>query len=73
MGYVVARNSPYAGGFTTEHYGRPAQRAHALQIEVSRALYMDEGSMELIAGFEKLRTDLETLFEVIASVNWARL
>jgi N-formylglutamate amidohydrolase len=73
MGYMVARNSPYAGGFTTEHYGRPAQRVHALQIEVSRALYMDEASMQLTAGFEKLRTDLETLFNVIASVNWTRL
>jgi N-formylglutamate amidohydrolase len=73
MGYAVARNSPYAGGFTTEHYGRPAQRVHALQIEVSRALYMDEASMSVTAGFERLRADLERLFEVIASVNWARL
>jgi N-formylglutamate amidohydrolase len=73
MGYSVARNSPYAGGFTTEHYGRPAQRVHALQIEVSRALYMDEASIEITAGFARLRHDLETLFAVIASENWARL
>ncbi len=73
MGYAVARNTPYAGGFTTEHYGRPAQRVHALQIEVSRALYMDEASMSVTAGFERLRLDLERLFEAMASVNWARL
>ncbi len=73
MGYAVARNSPYAGGFTTEHYGRPAQRVHALQIEVSRALYMDEASMRVTSGFDRLRSDLEKLFEVIASANWARL
>ena len=73
MGYIVARNSPYAGGFTTEHYGRPAQRVHALQIEVSRALYMDEASMRVTTGFETLRADLEELFEVVAATNWARL
>jgi N-formylglutamate amidohydrolase len=73
MGYVVARNSPYAGGFTTEHYGRPAQRVHALQIEVCRALYMDEASMQVTAGFQRLRTDLEKLFAVMAEANWTRL
>jgi N-formylglutamate amidohydrolase len=73
MGYVVARNSPYAGGFTTEHYGRPAQRVHALQIEVSRALYMDEATMQVTAGFERLRNNLEKLFEVMAAANWTRL
>ena len=31
MGYAVALNAPYAGGYTTEHYGRPARRTHALQ------------------------------------------
>lgn len=41
-GYSVARNMPYAGGFTTRHYGRPRQGIHALQIEVNRSLYMDE-------------------------------
>jgi hypothetical protein len=43
-GYRVARNTPYAGGYTTEHYGRPARRVHALQIEINRALYLDERS-----------------------------
>ena len=42
LGYTVCRNKPYAGGFITEHYGRPARGLHALQIEVNRALYMDE-------------------------------
>jgi N-formylglutamate amidohydrolase len=73
MGYVVARNCPYAGGFTTEHYGRPAQRVHALQIEVCRSLYMDESTLQLTSGFDRLRSDLEKLFEVIAAANWARL
>ena len=43
-GYSVVRNKPYAGGFITEHYGEPALGRHALQIEINRALYMDERS-----------------------------
>ena len=41
-GFAVALNAPYAGGFTTDHYGRPRQGRHALQIELNRALYMEE-------------------------------
>jgi len=41
-GYRVERNIPYAGGFTTAHYGRPESGVEALQIEINRALYMDE-------------------------------
>ena len=41
-GFAVALNAPYAGGFTTGHYGRPRHGRHALQIELNRALYMDE-------------------------------
>jgi N-formylglutamate amidohydrolase len=42
QGYRVRRNKPYAGGFITERYGAPAHARHAVQIEVNRALYMDE-------------------------------
>jgi N-formylglutamate amidohydrolase len=41
-GLRVLRNQPYAGGFTTQRYGRPALARHALQVEINRALYMDE-------------------------------
>lgn len=58
MGYTVAHNKPYAGGFITEHYGRPAQRLHALQIEVNRSLYMDEARLERSAGFGALAADI---------------
>ncbi|WP_139790576.1 N-formylglutamate amidohydrolase [Rhizobium rhizosphaerae] len=46
LGFSVARNKPYAGGFITEHYGRPSRGLHALQIEVNRALYIDEATLE---------------------------
>lgn len=42
LGYVVGRNIPYAGGYTTRHYGRPSTGIHTLQIELNRSLYMDE-------------------------------
>ncbi len=58
LGYRVARNRPYAGGFITEHYGEPASGIQALQIEVNRALYMDEERLELHGGFDRLREDL---------------
>jgi N-formylglutamate amidohydrolase len=61
LGYTVCRNKPYAGGFITEHYGRPARGLHALQIEVNRALYMDEYHLEPHAGFERLSMDMTAL------------
>jgi N-formylglutamate amidohydrolase len=58
MGYTVAHNKPYAGGFITEHYGRPGRGLHAMQVEINRGLYMDERSYEKSAGFEALAHDL---------------
>ena len=58
MGYAVAHNKPYAGGFITEHYGRPAQGLHALQIEVNRGLYMNERTLERTGGFGQLADDM---------------
>jgi N-formylglutamate amidohydrolase len=72
LGYVVARNAPYAGGYTTEHYGAPARGVHALQIEVNRALYVDEVSLTPTAGFAPLKADLERLFAALARMDWSR-
>ena len=72
MGYRVARNAPYAGGYTTEHYGRPASRTHALQIEISRALYLDEETLEPTPGLERLTADIGRLAGVLAD-RWPTL
>jgi N-formylglutamate amidohydrolase len=61
LGYAVTLNKPYAGGYITEHYGRPHKAQHVLQIEINRSLYMDETSFEKSAGFEQLRADLKTM------------
>ncbi len=67
QGYVVLRNKPYAGGFITEHYGDPASGLHALQIEVNRALYMDETNYEKSAGFARMKQDLGRMVEAVAN------
>jgi N-formylglutamate amidohydrolase len=72
-GYRVARNAPYAGGYTTEFYGRPGEGVHALQIEINRALYIDEASLEPHAGFERLKTDLEAVFAALSALDWREL
>ncbi len=58
MGYTVAHNRPYAGGFITEHYGRPARGLHSLQMEVNRSLYMNERNYRKTEGFTTLTDDL---------------
>jgi N-formylglutamate amidohydrolase len=73
MGYRVARNTPYAGGYTTEHYGRPARRTHALQIEINRALYLDEAKLTPTAGFDRLKTDMARLTTTLAAADWSGL
>jgi N-formylglutamate amidohydrolase len=58
VGFSVARNAPYAGGYTTSLYGRPYEKTHAIQIEVSRALYLDERRMEPNGSFHDCRARL---------------
>jgi N-formylglutamate amidohydrolase len=67
LGYVVELNKPYAGGYITEHYGRPQAGLHALQVEVNRALYMDEMSFDKSPGFEGLKHDLEQMVRALKS------
>ena len=64
-GYHVVRNRPYAGGFITEHYGKPFQSLHAIQIEINRALYMDERTLRLRDGFDALAQDLTSVMAEI--------
>ena len=72
-GYEVIRNTPYAGGFTTRHYGRPHEGRHALQIELNRALYMDEARLERKAYLETLRQDIGLLMAALAALDPAAL
>lgn len=63
MGFVAVRNKPYAGGFITEHYGRPVRGLHALQIEISRSLYVDEATLARKADFDALAAALDVFMQ----------
>ena len=73
LGYVVTRNLPYAGGYVTRHYGRPERGVHALQIEVNRALYMDEERIERRPRLSRLAAEMEGLIGAIAALDGAEL
>jgi N-formylglutamate amidohydrolase len=66
-GYDVQLNRPYAGGYITEHYGRPYRGVQALQMEINRALYLDELRFKPLPGFERLKTDLTRIASMMFS------
>lgn len=71
-GYVVNRNTPYAGGFTTRHYGRPRMGIHALQVEINRSLYMDERTITRKPYISTLSDHMERLIDILAKVRIPR-
>jgi len=68
LGYSIGRNKPYAGGFITEHYGNPASGLHAIQLELNRAVYMDERRREKGPRFAQVAADFATLADALATV-----
>jgi len=73
LGYSVGRNKPYAGGFITEHYGNPASGLHAIQLELNRAIYMDERRREKGPRFAQVAADFAALAEALAGVPFGDL
>jgi N-formylglutamate deformylase len=65
-GLTVLRNRPYAGGFITHSYGAPSRGHHALQIEINRALYLDETSLEKTVNFAELKRALSRVIGELA-------
>lgn len=72
-GFTVALNKPYAGGFTTRHYGRPREGVHVLQVEINRALYMDEKLVRRGPGLPALKRRLGPLMRALADIDPAIL
>jgi N-formylglutamate amidohydrolase len=72
LGYRVTRNNPYAGGFTTQHYGDPVNGVHAIQIEINRSIYMDEVTLQRRGGFGKLKTHLNHMVGQVATLAAAQ-
>jgi N-formylglutamate deformylase len=65
-GYRVTINDPYKGAEIVRRYGDPAARRHSLQIEINRALYMDEATRERSPNFGRLQSDLTDLIAQVA-------
>lgn len=67
LGYRVRRNDPYAGGYITRHYGRPREGVEAVQIELSRSLYMDEAAFTPLPRFATVQRDMTALIAALAA------
>lgn len=68
-GYSVVRNDPYSGGYSTRRHGDPKQGIHAMQIEISRAIYMDEVDLSRSEGFSTLASDMSDLVDQLMSIS----
>ncbi|HEX4272254.1 MAG TPA: N-formylglutamate amidohydrolase [Rhizomicrobium sp.] len=72
-GFSVTRNTPYAGGHTTVLYGRVAAGCHALQIEINRALYLDEDKIVKKAAFETVKSRLTRALRTVMAIPLTQL
>ncbi|MEM9872166.1 MAG: N-formylglutamate amidohydrolase [Pseudomonadota bacterium] len=72
-GFTVARNAPFAGAYITQAYGRPSRRQHAVQIEIDRALYMNERLIKPNRDFDAFRQRLHTVIAEIATIGQTRI
>jgi N-formylglutamate deformylase len=72
MGLRVRRNDPYAGGYITRHYGRPRDGVQVVQVEVARALYMNERNFTRNAQFEATQRSMAGFLAAVveASALW---
>ncbi|MCF1744508.1 N-formylglutamate amidohydrolase [Paradevosia shaoguanensis] len=72
-GLKVARNRPYAGGYATRTYGRPQYGVHAVQIEISRHLYMNEVTLSRNDSFDAVRQLVERLIFALIGLDLTML
>lgn len=70
-GLNTVRNSPFAGAFVAQHYGRPSRNQHVIQIEIDRALYMDERLIRPTANFAALQHSLSGVIARVAAIGRA--
>ena len=71
-GLRVARNMPFAGAFITQHYGRPSRHQHAIQVEIDRALYMNERTLEPNENYVDFKALLSGVIAEIADIGRAQ-
>lgn len=69
QGFRVSRNAPFSGAYVAQHYGRPGRRQHAVQVEIDRALYMNELTLRPNAAFETIRRRISAAIAEIAAIG----
>lgn len=71
-GFKVARNIPFAGAYTTLHYGRPSAGQHAVQVELDRGLYLNEATLERTDAFDEVQRRLTGVIRRIVAEGQAK-
>ena len=72
-GLKVARNTPFAGAYVTQAYGRPSRRQHAVQVEIDRSLYMDEQKIRPNGDFKAFRVLMQKVAAEIALIGYEQI
>lgn len=72
QGWRVGLNAPYAGGYSTERWGRPDQGFQAVQVELNRALYLDESTLEPSEDYGRFTQALDRVITALAVETWPR-
>ncbi len=68
-GLRVVRNSPFAGAYIAQHYGRPSSRRHVVQLEIDRGLYLDEARVEPGPNFAAFSVRFNRVVAEIARIG----
>ncbi len=68
-GLRVVRNAPFAGAFVAQHYGRPSRNQHVVQVEIDRALYMDERAIRPNADYPAMKRLMASVLAEIAALG----
>ncbi len=71
-GLMVTRNTPFAGAYITQAYGRPSRGRHAVQIEIDRALYMNERLIRPNGNFEAFQRLMRGVIQEITEIGRAQ-
>jgi N-formylglutamate amidohydrolase len=68
-GFTLARNTPYAGGYTTLLYGKGVAGCHALQIEINRSLYLHEATIQRRVNFDAMKGRVTRVITQLVRIN----
>ncbi len=72
-GFIVTRNTPFAGAYITQAYGRPSRGQHAIQVEIDRSLYMNEALIRPNGNFETVQKALRQVVAEVAMIGQGRI